>query len=302
MRIGWIGCGVMGRSMLQHCMDAGYPAFLYSRTASKCKPLVDKGATLCASPAEVAKNADAIFTIVGYPKDVEEVILGQNGVLTGLKSSNKSGTVIVDMTTSRPDLAQRIGKEAESMGCHFLDAPVSGGDIGAREGRLAIMVGGTSDAFEKVKEILKCMGNPEKGGKVELLGPVGSGQHTKMTNQILIATGMIGVVEALLYAQKAGLDIQKTLNIVSSGAAGSWSLSNYAPRMLKRDFEPGFYVEHFVKDMEIALDEARKANLSLPGLALAHQLYVALKAQGDEKKGTQALLLALERLNGINNN
>jgi len=296
LKIGWIGCGVMGRWMLSHCIDAGYPAFVYSRTASKCQPLIDKGAISCTSPAEVAAKSDVIFTIVGFPKDLEDVVFGNNGIFSAGLSKGK---ILVDMTTSRPDLAKRIASKAEELGCFSLDAPVSGGDVGAKEGRLAIMVGGASTAFNQVTPILKCMGNPDKGGKVELLGPPGSGQHTKLTNQILIASNMIGVVEALCYAQKSGLDVEKTLQIVSSGAAGSWSLSNLAPRMLKRNFEPGFFVEHFVKDMEIALDECKRMELSLPGLALSHQLYVALKAQGHAKKGTQGLLLVLEQLNGM---
>ena len=254
---------------------------------------------LCSSPAEVAKQADAIFTIVGYPKDVEEVILGENGVLQGLKL-RKSPAVVVDMTTSKPDLAARIAEAVSKVpGCAALDAPVSGGEIGAKEGRLAIMVGGDQSAFERVKPLLLQMGKPEKGGKVERTGAPGSGQQTKLTNQIIISTTMIGVVEGLLYAQKAGLDIETTLRLVGSGAAGSFSLSNIAPKMVARDFQPGFFVEHFVKDMEIALDECRRMELALPGLALAHQLYLALKAQGGAKLGTAGLLLAVEALNGI---
>jgi len=299
-KIGWVGCGVMGRWMLQHCMDAGYSAFVYSRTASKCQPLVERGAVLCTSPADVARRSDAIFTMVGFPSDVQDVILGKDGIAEGLSGTKSGkGKVLVDLTTSKPDLAQRIFSELGALGCSALDAPVSGGDIGAKEGRLCIMVGGEEAAFQKIKPILQCMGNPDKGGKVELMGPAGFGQHTKMTNQIVIASGMVGVVEGLLYAQKSGLDVEKTLAVVSGGAAGSWSLSNYGPRMLKRHFDPGFYVEHFVKDMEIALDEASRMNLSLPGLALAHQLYVALKAQGHGRLGTHSLILALEKLNGL---
>jgi len=301
-RIGWIGCGVMGRWMLQHCMDAGYPAFVYSRTPAKCQPLLDQGAVLCSSPAEVARNADAIFSIVGYPKDVEEVMLGSDGILEGIKSKDadlRKKTVVVDMTTSKPELAERIASRLAEIGIESLDAPVSGGDIGAREGRLSIMVGGTDLGFNRVKDILQCMGNPTKGGKVQLVGGPGSGQHTKMANQILVANNLLGIVEALLYAQKAELDVEKTLQLVSGGAAGSWGLTNYGPRILKRNFDPGFFVEHFVKDMEIALDEARRMELSLPGLALCHQLYVALKAQGHGRKGAHALILALEHLNGI---
>jgi len=279
----------MGVSMCGHLINAGYKATVYNRTASKCDALVEKGARLASSPREVAAAADIVFTIVGYPSDVREVIMGEQGVLNGLRP----GGVVVDMTTSEPSLAVEIAKAAEAKGAHALDAPVSGGDVGAREARLSIMCGGERAAFDRVRPLLDLMGT-----NVRHLGPAGSGQHTKMTNQILIATNMIGVVEGLLYAQRAGLDLTETIAAVGAGAAGSWSINNLGPRIVARNFEPGFFVDHFVKDMGIALDEARRMKLSLPGLALAHQLYVALQAQGEGRRGTQALALALERLNG----
>lgn len=287
-KIGWIGCGVMGRWMCQHLVEGGYSTTVYSRTASKCAALTDLGASLAMSPKEVAEESDVIFVMVGLPSDVESVVWGHNGVLSGLRE----GSIVVDMTTSRPQLAQRLASSASSIGAYGLDAPVSGGDIGARTGTLSIMVGGSEEACERIMPLLKCMGR-----KVTHMGAPGAGQHTKMANQILIATNMIGVCESLLYAHKTGLNVDSVLTAVEGGAAGSWSLTNLAPRMLTRDFTPGFSIDHFVKDMEIALDVARTFNLALPGLALAHQLYVSLKAHGSGAQGTQALLLALESLN-----
>eukprot|EP00386_Alphamonas_edax_P008012 GDKI01026401.1.p1 GENE.GDKI01026401.1~~GDKI01026401.1.p1 ORF type:complete len:348 (-),score=103.57 GDKI01026401.1:114-1157(-) len=289
-RIGWIGVGVMGRSMVQHCMAAGYKATVFSRTSAKCQPLVELGAKLASSPREVAENSDVVFTIVGYPEDVEQVTLGTDGVLSGLRA----GGIVVDMTTSTPTLAKKIAQIAAEKGCYALDGPVSGGDVGAREARLSIMCGGDECAFTAVKPLFECMGKA-----INLMGEAGCGQHTKMTNQILIATNVIGVVEGLLYAHKCGLDPEKVLAAIGGGAAGSWSLTNYGPRILKRDLKPGFFVDHFVKDMKIALEEAARMRLSLPGLALAHQLYVALQAQGHGDAGTHALTLALERLNNM---
>jgi 3-hydroxyisobutyrate dehydrogenase len=289
-RIGWIGTGVMGTSMVGHIMKAGYSATVFNRTASKAQALVEKGAKVAASPKEVAEQSDIVFTIVGYPKDVEEVILGSNGVLAGLKP----GGIVVDMTTSKPSLAQQISQAALAKGCHSVDAPVSGGDIGAREARLSIMVGGEQNVVEAIEPLFKCMGT-----NIKYMGPAGAGQNTKMVNQILISTMMVGLVEGLIYGYKAGLDLNQVLAAVSAGAAGSWSLNNYTPRIFKRNFDPGFFVEHFIKDLEIAMSEAQQMDLKLPGLELALKLYNELKALGHGKKGTHALMLVLEKMNNV---
>ena len=288
--IGWIGCGVMGKSMCGHLLEAGHPVTVYSRTRSRADDLVARGAVWADTPAEVAARANVVFTMVGFPSDVREVVLGEHGTLVGAQA----GSVLVDMTTSEPTLAQEIRVAALARGLESIDAPVSGGDVGARNATLSIMVGGDAAAIERVRPLFEIMGKT-----IVRQGDAGAGQHAKMVNQVLIATLMIGVCEALLYAYRAGLDLETVLEAVSGGAAGSWSLTNYAPRMLKGDFEPGFFVEHFIKDMEIALGEARRMNLALPGLALAHELYLALRAQGGGRKGTQALLLALARLSDI---
>lgn len=289
-KLGWIGTGVMGRSMCGHLMKAGFGMTIYNRSQDKATELVQQGATLASTPAEVAKNSDIVFVMVGFPHDVRQVILGEAGVLSTLRTNG----IVVDMTTSSPQLAQEIYQAARKQGCHSLDAPVSGGDIGAREARLSIMVGGDREPFAALMPCWEAMGKT-----IQFQGPAGSGQHTKMVNQILIANNMVGLCEAMLYAYRSGLDPTEVLKSVSSGAAGSWSLSNLAPRVLNNDFAPGFYVEHFVKDMGIALEEARRMNLALPGLALAHQLYVALCAQGMSRLGTQALIQALATLSGF---
>lgn len=289
-RIGWIGLGVMGRSMCGHLIDRGFSATVYTRTRSTADDVLAKGATWADSPKAVAEQSDVVFTIVGFPDDVREVILGEEGALAGCSE----GDVIVDMTTSEPSLAVEIHEAAKAKGVSSVDAPVSGGDVGAKEARLSIMIGGDEDVVEALQPCWDAMGTA-----IVRQGGPGAGQHTKMVNQTLIATNMIGVCEGLLYAYKAGLDLETVMESVASGAAGSWSLSNYGPRMMANDFDPGFFVEHFVKDMGIALDEAKRMKLSLPGLALAHQLYVALQAQGGSRNGTQALLLALARLSEV---
>ncbi|ACS81792.1 NAD(P)-dependent oxidoreductase [Maridesulfovibrio salexigens] len=289
MKIGWIGTGVMGGSMCMHLMKAGNEAFVYNRTKSKADKLLAEGATWCASPAEVAKKADIIFTIVGYPTDVEQTILGENGVL----ANADSGKIIVDMTTSEPALAKRIAEEATAKGVGSLDAPVSGGDLGARNATLAIMVGGEKKIFDEVMPLFDVMGN-----NIQLMGKAGAGQHTKMCNQILIAGTMIGTVESLLYAYKAGMDLNEVIDVIGSGAAGSWSINNLGRRIADDDFNPGFFIKHFVKDMGIALDEAKRMNLSLPGLALVNQFYISAMALGYEELGTQALYKVLEKMNG----
>ena len=289
-RVGWIGTGVMGRWMCQHLMDKGYKATVYNRSKDKAKALLDAGAAWADSPRQVAENADAIFAIVGFPKDVREVFLGEHGALAG----SKKGSVLIDMTTSEPSLAREIYEAAKKKGVASVDAPVSGGDVGAKNAALSIMVGGDADAALAVKPLLECMGKT-----IVHQGPAGAGQHTKMVNQVLIASNMIGVCEALLYGYKAGLDLKTVLQSVGGGAAASWSLNNLGPRIIDRNFEPGFFVEHFIKDMGIALDEAKRMGIVLPGLALANQLYLAVQAQGYGRKGTHALMLALEQISNV---
>jgi 3-hydroxyisobutyrate dehydrogenase len=289
-RVGWIGTGVMGRWMCQHLMDKGYRATVYNRSKDKAGPLLEKGAEWADTPQKVAERSDVVFAIVGFPKDVREVFLGPQGALAGAKA----GAVLVDMTTSEPSLAREIAQAAKAKGIGSVDAPVSGGDVGAKNAALSIMVGGEADAVEAVRPLLECMGKTiiHQGGP-------GAGQHTKMVNQILIATNMIGVCEALLYGHKAGLDLKTVLQSVGGGAAASWSLNNLGPRIIDRNFEPGFFVEHFIKDMGIALDESKRMGLVMPGLALANQLYLAVQAHGYGRKGTQALMLALEQLSNV---
>src|SRR4051794_10955825 len=289
-RIGWIGTGVMGRSMCGHLLAANYKVTLYTRTKSKADELLKQGASWASSPQEVAAASDVVISIVGYPSDVREVMLGENGALAG----SKAGNVLIDMTTSEPSLAIEVAKRASEREVVSIDAPVSGGDIGARNATLSIMIGGDANTVTALEPLWTKMGS-----KWVYQGDAGAGQHTKMVNQILIATTMIGVCEALLYGYKAGLDLEMVLESVASGAAGSWSLSNYGPRIMSGNFEPGFFVEHFIKDMGIALTEARRMRLSLPGLALAEQLYQAVAAQGFAKKGTHSLMLALAHLSGL---
>ena len=289
-RIGWIGTGVMGASMCGHLMEAGYATTVYSRTMSKAEQLIQNGATWADSPKAVAESSDVIFSIVGFPSDVRSVILGEEGVLAGASA----GSVIVDMTTSQPSLAEEIFEQAAARGVSSIDAPVSGGDVGARNAALSIMIGGEQETVAALQPLWSAMGKT-----IVYQGKAGCGQHTKMVNQTLIATGMIGVCEALLYGYKAGLDLETVMQSVSSGAAGSWSLSNLGPRIIDNNFDPGFFVEHFIKDMGIVLEESRRMGLSLPGLALGHQLYLAVQAQGHGRAGTHALQLALSSLSGV---
>lgn len=289
-RVGWIGTGVMGRWMCQHVMSKGYAATVYNRSKEKTQPLLEAGAKYAETPKAVAEKADVVFAIVGFPKDVREVFLGPQGALAGIKA----GGILVDMTTSEPSLAREIYETAKAKGVHAIDAPVSGGDVGAKNAALSIMIGGDKEAIDAVTPLFECMGKT-----IVHQGPAGAGQHTKMVNQILIAANMIAVCEGLLYGYKAGLDLETVFKSVSVGAAGSKALEVLGPRMLARNFEPGFYVEHFIKDMGIALAEAERMNLSLPGLGLAKQLYEGVRAQGYGRKGTHALMLALEALSGI---
>ncbi|XP_077247275.1 6-phosphogluconate dehydrogenase family protein [Tasmannia lanceolata] len=286
-RVGWIGTGVMGRSMCGHLITAGYQLTIFNRTPSKAQPLCQMGARLAPSPLAVASASDVVFTIVGYPSDVRSVILGPSGVLSGLSS----GGIIVDMTTSEPSLAAEIFSAAKAKGCTAVDAPVSGGDRGAKTGTLAIFAGGEEGVVGQLSPLFKCM------GKVNYMGGAGLGQCAKLGNQITIASTMVGLVEGMIYAHKAGLDVGLYLEAISTGAAGSKSLDLYGGRILKRDFEAGFFVNHFVKDLGICLMECQRMGVALPGLALAHQLYVSLKGHGEGDLGTQALILVLERLN-----
>jgi 3-hydroxyisobutyrate dehydrogenase len=289
-RIGWIGIGVMGGSMCGHLIDAGYQVTLFARTKAKAAGWIDRGARWADSPRDVAAASDVVISIVGFPEDVREVLLGDASALAG----SKPGNVLVDMTTSRPSLAVEIAERAAEREVLSIDAPVSGGDVGARNATLSIMIGGDADTVAALEPVWKTLGS-----KWVRQGGPGAGQHTKMVNQTLIATGMIGICEALLYGYKAGLDLEKVLESVASGAAGSWSLSNYGPRIIAGNFDPGFFVAHFIKDMGIALEEARRMKLALPGLALAEQLYQAVAAQGHARKGTHALMLPLAQMAAV---
>jgi len=289
-KIGWIGTGVMGSSMCGHLIDAGFATTVTTRTKGKASGLLEKGATWADTPKSVAEQSDVIFAIVGFPSDVREVFLSDDGALAG----SKAGNILVDMTTSEPSLAVEIYEAGKAKGIGSVDAPVSGGDVGAKNAALSIMIGGDLDVVEALQPCWDAMGKT-----IVHQGGAGAGQHTKMVNQTLIATNMIGVCEALLYGHKAGLDLPTVMKSVATGAAGSWSLANLAPRIMDNNFDPGFFVEHFIKDMGIALAEAKRMGLALPGLALAHQLYLALQAQGHGRDGTHALELALANLSGV---
>jgi 3-hydroxyisobutyrate dehydrogenase len=277
----------MGAPMAGHLLEHGYSLSVFNRTRSRADSLVERGARWCESEAELAADADVVVTMLGTPADVREVVLGEGRVLEAMRA----GSLLVDMTTSDPSLAVEIYAAAKRKHVDALDAPVSGGDVGARNGALVIMVGGSAEAYKRARPLFEPLGRT-----IELQGEPGTGQHTKMTNQLAIAAGMIGVCEALLYAYRAGLDLDKALETISGGAAASWSLSNYGPRLLKGDLEPGFKIDHFIKDLGIALTEARRMNVVLPGTALAEQLYVAARSHGLGQKGTQALGIVLAEL------
>ncbi|RDX02288.1 NAD(P)-dependent oxidoreductase [Listeria kieliensis] len=279
--IGFVGIGVMGKSMAQNLLNYGYTVHIYTRTKKKADSLIQSGAIWHDNPAKLAEVVELLITMVGYPTDVEELYLSEGGFLETMRK----GTVAVDMTTSSPELAKAIYSEGKAAEIDVLDAPVSGGDIGAKNGTLSIMIGGDRKVFEHVREVFEVLGE-----NIVFQGEAGSGQHTKMVNQIAIASNMIGVTEAIVYAEKAGLDPEKVLQSISSGAAGSWSLSNLIPRVLKDDFSPGFFIKHFIKDMRIALDEAAKMKLELPGLELAEKMYQTLADHGLSDEGTQALI------------
>ncbi len=290
MKIGWIGTGIMGSSMAGHLRVGGHAVYVFNRTRQKADSILEQGGRWCGSPAEMTGKAEIIFTMVGTPADVEEVYLGPRGIL----SVKGACRIAVDMTTSQPSLAGKIFTAAAEKGISSLDAPVSGGDIGARNASLAIMVGGEKRTYDEVVPLFQLMGR-----NIAYLGEAGMGQHAKMCNQILVAGNMIGACEALLYASRIGLDEGSVIDIIGKGAAASWAINNYGPRILQGDFGPGFMVNHFVKDMEIALREAASAGLVLPGLALVHQLYVALQAQGQGACGVQALIQVLRSLSGM---
>ncbi|KMT03210.1 hypothetical protein BVRB_8g197590 [Beta vulgaris subsp. vulgaris] len=285
-KVGWIGTGVMGRSMCAHILKAGYKLTIFNRTLSKAQPLLDQGAQLANSPAEVASQSDVVFTMVSFPSDVKSVT---DSILSLLRP----GGILVDMTTSDPTLAVSISSLASAKSCYSVDAPVSGGDRGARTACLSIFAGGDPDIIQALSALLSLMGT------THYMGGPGKGQFAKLGNQICIASTMVGLVEGMIYAHKAQLDVEMFLNAIAGGAAGSKSLELYGGRILKRDFEAGFYVDHFVKDLGICLRECEKMGICLPGLGLAHQLYLSLKAHGEGGLGTQALVLALERLNNV---
>ena len=288
-RIGWIGTGVMGSSMAGHLMDAGYTVSVFNRTVSKTKTLVDKGAKLCASPKEVGENSDIVFSIVGYPKDVESVLAGEDGALSGMAK----GGIICDMTTSSPSLAVKLAEKAAGQGIISLDAPVTGGDVGARKATLSIFVGGAQEGFDRVLPLLQIMGQ-----KIMHCGEAGMGHQAKMANKVAVAGLMFSVCESLIYAAKAGLDVRKWHELVSVGAAGSVPMQTLAPRMMDGDFEPGFFIDHFVKDLGLVLEECRRIGIVLPGATLADSFYRSMQGQGFGKKGTQALIQALCAFSG----
>lgn len=283
--IGFVGTGVMGKSMAGHLIDKGYEVNVYNRTKSKADDLVEKGATWCDTIATLSEKSDIIISIVGYPKDVESIYLSQDGILNHAKENS----IVVDMTTSSPALAHDIYEKAKERNIKSLDAPVSGGDVGAKNAALTIMVGGDQEAYNQVEDIFNLLGK-----NVVYQGKSGNGQHTKLSNQIAIAAGMLGVAEAIIYAEEAGLDIDKVFNSIEHGAAGSWSLSNLGPRMVKEDYAPGFYVKHFIKDMKLAIEESEKMGLYMPGLLKAKEVYDALSKAGYDDNGTQAVIQLLK--------
>jgi 3-hydroxyisobutyrate dehydrogenase len=285
--VGWIGTGVMGAPMCAHLMAACYPVNVTSRTRSKANTLLQRGANWLATAADVAAHSDIVFTMVGKPDEVHAVYFGEHGVFAGVKA----GAIVVDMGTTPPALTKEISDRARAMKAHAVDAPVSGGDVGARNATLSIMAGGEEDVVNSVRPMFDCMAST-----VTWMGGAGSGQHTKMANQLAVAGTMIGVCEALVYAARAGVDLEKLVAVISKGAAGCWTLDNLAPRIIKGDDAPGFMVDHFVKDLGIALSECEQMGLSLPGLELANRLYQELQAIGHGQSGTQALIHAIRKI------
>ncbi len=286
MKIAWLGTGIMGEPMARHLLKAGHKLSVYNRTEKKTESLRQEGALAFSSIKQTVEGCDVVCTMLGYPTDVEEVILGEKGIL----GSVEKGTVLIDFTTSSPSLAVKIARESEKKGVISLDIPVSGGDVGAREGTLSLMAGGEKEGYEKVLPLLE-----ELGANIVYHGEAGSGQHCKMCNQIAVASGMLGLVESLTYAKRLNLDSERVLQSISSGAASSWALTKLAPRILQKDFSPGFFVKHFVKDLKIAIEEARSAELDLPALTLAERLYEMCEKEEMGDLGTQALYLLYEK-------
>ena len=285
--IGWIGTGIMGNPMVKHLLNAGYKVNIHNRTKEKAANLIDMGCAWYDTPAALAADSDLVVTIIGFPKDVEDCYFGAQGIFAGLKP----GSFLIDMTTTKPSLAGRIAAHAEKAGCSFVDAPVSGGQVGAVNGTLSIMMGGKKETVDAVIPLFEAFGK-----NMVYQGAAGAGQHAKMCNQVVIAGTMIGVCEGLIYGYKAGLNPDDLLASITKGAAGCWTLDVLAPRIVKSDYAPGFSVDNFVKDLSIALEEAEAMRLSLPGLAMVKQLYLSLQAMGRGGNGTQALYLVLERL------
>lgn len=285
--IGWIGTGLMGAPMAEHLLAAGYKVNVYNRTSSKAERVIVKGATWFDSPGSLTSSSDIVITIIGFPKDVEECYFGTHGIFEGL-SKNK---ILIDMTTTKPALAIQIAEKAKSFGASFIDAPVSGGEVGAINGSLSVMMGGEKETADKIIPILNVFSK-----NIVYQGAAGCGQHTKMCNQITLAGTLVGVCEGLIYGAKAGLDLNTMLQSISKGAAGCWSLDVLAPKIISKDYSPGFTIDNFLKDIRIALEEAESMNLALPGLALAKQLYTSVQAMGKGSLGNQALYLALENL------
>lgn len=280
-KIGFIGVGIMGKSMVRNLMKAGFQVSIYTRTKAKAEDVISEGAVWCSTVKECAKDQDVVITIVGYPKDVEEVYFGEDGII----ANAKKGAYLIDMTTSSPKLAVRIFEEAEKAGLSSLDAPVTGGDGGAKAGTLTILVGGEKDAFDACMPVFEAMGR-----NINYEGQAGNGQHTKMCNQIALAGALSGACEAMVYAKNVGLDVQQMLDSISTGAAGSAQMSNVAPRVLKDDYNPGFFIKHFIKDMKLADEEAQGAGIRLGVLEYILSMYQNLEAEGMGELGTQALI------------
>jgi 3-hydroxyisobutyrate dehydrogenase len=289
-RLGWIGTGVMGSSMCGHLLTDGYRITVHSRTKAKAQPLLDRGAQWAEHPRAVVAESDVLFTMVGFPQDVRTVYFDETGVLAG----TRAGMILIDMTTTQPSLSREIAVAASAKGLAAIDAPVSGGDIGAKNAALSIMIGGDTTSVQAVMPLFELLGK-----KIVHQGGPGTGQQAKLCNQIVIAGTMVGVCESLLYGYKAGLDLTRMLESIRGGAAACWTLDNLAPRILQRNFDPGFFVEHFIKDMGLALEEAKRMGLVLPGLTLVHQLYQTVQALGHGRSGTHALMLALEDLSKV---
>jgi len=286
-KVGWIGTGVMGAAICRHLKRADYSLYIHSRTRSKAEPLINEGANWCESPQAIAEQCNVIFTMVGAPDEVRDVYFGDKGIFSGLRADS----VVVDMGTTPPGLTLEIAQKAKQLPAHTVDAPVSGGDIGASNGTLSIMAAGDPSVVASLQPLFDCMAK-----SVSYMGGAGNGQHTKLCNQLAVAGTMIGVCEALLYSSKAGVDCSALIEAIKPGAAGCWTLDNLAPRIIKQDFAPGFMVDHFIKDLGIAVNEADNLGLELPGLQLAHRLYIETRAMGHGKSGTQALIHAIEKL------